>query len=213
MCKSSTPILLVGLLLTLCACSAGRVQRGAEFAQGPLHPVFVVRHSWHTGIAFFNPVPLGGWADRQQWIEVGWGDAEYYRASGPGISMTLKAAFVPGPSVIHLARLPQPPDQFFSGAEMVALRLSSASLHALLQTLDASFLRDEQGHLIDRGPGLYAASRFYAARGRFSLLHNCNGWVAERLRAACCPLSPSFITAGALLYALRQIDAGVCACS
>ena len=212
------PFLLAAALLLLaggCASSAAGGLPAAEPAPAP-RPLAVIRHAWHVGIAFpAARVPPGPWRDwcddgSGRWLEIGWGDAEYYPASDANSSMALDAAFLPGPAVIHRAFLPAAPAEYFAGAEIVVLGLSEASFLRLLDGLNSSFVRDESGGLSDRGPGLYGEARFFAAKGRFSLFHNCNAWAAEKLQASGCPLPASFITAGALMYAVRAVPDGRC---
>jgi hypothetical protein len=54
--------------------------------------------------------------------------------------------------------------------------------------LATPFERGDEGDLRPLGPGLYARSRFYAARGRYHVFNNCNHWTARTLGAAGLPV-------------------------
>ncbi|AWN49417.1 DUF2459 domain-containing protein [Methylobacterium terrae] len=128
-------------------------------------------------------------------LEIGWGDAGFYRAV-PTIDaldwrLALRALFTPGgrPAVLHVVGVAAEPEAAFPGAGIVSLPLSRAGFGRLVAALGRSFaLRD--GHPAILGPGLYGPSLFYEARGRFSLLNVCNHWSAGLLHEAGLPVTP-----------------------
>lgn len=215
-------ILACALLLLPAACGTVRTDPSAATAAvctaGQSRGVFVIRHGWHAGIAFSGaelpPGPWSAWTDEAagRWIELGWGDAKFYSGERRGVSSAFRAAFVSGDAVVHRVFLTQPPFEAFPGADIGALRLSPEAFERLLVAIDRTFTRSADGGLIDRGEGLYGDSRFFEAEGRFSLLHNCNAWIGGLLHSAGCPISPSFITAGALMYAVHETSEGRCGC-
>jgi hypothetical protein len=103
--------------------------------------------------------------------------------------------------VLHVAAFDRPPSEFFPGADIVAIELSSGGMESLSRFVARAYARDAAGQPIELGAGLYPGSRFYAARGRYSLVRTCNTWIAEGLRAGGCPITPAWaITAGNLLF-------------
>ncbi len=60
--------------------------------------------------------------------------------------------------------------------------LAQTTEFVALETL--SFERSGEARAATSGPGLYASSRFYPARGSFHLFNTCNTWTARALAAA-----------------------------
>ena len=171
--------------------------------------IYVVSHGWHTGIAIpVHELPADTWPERRDFpnavfLEVGWGDRGYYRASDPGTSTALRAALIGGPGVLHLVALPKPPPAVFTQSEVVAVAVSRQGLKRLGAHISASYERNQHGETIPLGPGLYGNSRFYASREHFHLFNTCNVWTARALRAAGVPVSPS-LTAEGLMEEVRR---------
>jgi uncharacterized protein (TIGR02117 family) len=143
------------------------------------------------------------------WIEFGWGDAEFYRLT-PGLGdisprIALRALFSPGnPSVLHVVGITGDPARAFLSADIVRVPLSRNGFDQLLARLDASFVPPRGGALPDLGGGLYGPSLFYQAHGSFNLFRVCNHWTGELLAAAGLPTTPVLETAPAgLMLSLR----------
>jgi uncharacterized protein (TIGR02117 family) len=140
------------------------------------------------------------------WIEFGWGDAEFYRLT-PAVGdvsprIALRALFWPGNiSVLHVVGITGDPARAFVSAEIVRVPLSRNGFDQLLAKLDASFVPPHGGALKDLGRGLYGPSLFYPANGTFSVLRVCNHWTGELLGAAGLPTTPVLetIPAGVML--------------
>jgi uncharacterized protein (TIGR02117 family) len=176
-------------------------------ADEPVTSVYVVNHNdWHTGIVVRRTdIPDDLWPEQRDfhgfnYVEVGWGDRDYYQASAPTWWITLKAAFWPSRSVLHVVGLDHPVALSFPGSEMIEIGLSSRGAEQLAAFIHESYKRDESGRSVSAGPGRYAHSRFYPARGVFHLFKTCNTWTAHAMRAAGCPVTPWYaITAGNLM--------------
>jgi uncharacterized protein (TIGR02117 family) len=181
------PLLLTAAWLPGCA-AAPPVHSGANAtAAGTIH---VVSHGWHAGIVIRRAdVPEHLWPEKRdfpdaEYLEVGWGDRDYYQARDPGLGTTLKAAFWSAGSVLHVVGFRGPVAANFPHSDVIALPVTHAGLARLAAFIDATHERPGGAPLASLGPGLYGDSRYYAARGRFHLLNNCNRWTARALRAA-----------------------------
>lgn len=177
------------LLLVWLASCAVEPAGTQSFPAGPTFTIYVTSNGWHSGIVFARAdlppgrIPEAADFPRAQYLEFGWGDAEYYPAKDATIAMTLRAALVPTPAVVHIAGLPVAPARRYPKAEIVALTLDAAGLDRLVDFIDSSFERGGRARAAATGPGLYATSRFYPAVGRFHLLNTCNTWTARALGA------------------------------
>jgi len=133
------------------------------------------------------------------WIELGWGDREFYQSvptpADLSLRLALRALFWPGnATVLHVVGLGGDPAQAFASAEFVRVPLSQAGFDRLLAKLDATFIPPQMGALPDLGRGLYGPSLFYPANGTFSILQVCNHWVDDLLGAAGLPTAPVLAT-------------------
>ena len=138
-------------------------------------------------------------------LAIGWGDHEYDPMPDPPRHLALTAALLPGPAVIHLIAMADPPRQF-DGFEVLEIDVSQAGLKAMLDAIDAAFDRDGQPRAPVAAPGLYPDSLFFPAHGRFHLLNTCNSWVARQLIAAGLPIrARGVVTAEDLMRQLRDL--------
>jgi uncharacterized protein (TIGR02117 family) len=157
---------------------------------GPALTIFVTSNGWHSSIVFARAnlppgrVPEAADFPDARFLEFDWGDAEYYPAKDASLSMALSAALVPTPAVVHVAGLPVEPGRRYPNAEVVTLSIDAQGLDRLVDFIDATFDRGGGPQATATGPGLYAASLFYPAVGRFHLFNTCNTWTARALVAA-----------------------------
>ena len=190
--------------------------------------IYVVSNGYHTGVALPRAA-LAEYAGGRgypaliavtqrfaayDWIEFGWGDAEFYRLT-PTVSdlswrVALRALFWPGnTSVLHVVGLKEDPAHAFLSGDFVRIPLSRNGFDRLLAKLDATFVAPRQGALPDLGRGLYGPSLFYPANGSFSALRLCNHWTGELLGAAGLPTTPVLETVPAGLMLNLRWRAGL----
>ena len=173
--------------------------------------VHVVRHGWHTGLVIpRDRIPPEAWPEHARFpparfLEVGWGDRAFYQSPDAGIRLALEASLASEGSVLHVVGLDRPPEERFAHAEIIPVVLSARGADALARFVSRTYARDATGEPINLGSGLYPGSRFYAATGRYSLVYTCNSWIAEALRAAGCPITPTWaLTASNLIFQTRR---------
>ena len=174
-------------------------------------PIYVINHNdWHTGIVIRKQdIPGDHWQERHtfrdvEFLEVGWGDHDYYRTPDPTVWMTLKAGLWPTDSVLHIIGFNLSVEGFFSGSEIVELRVSLSGLERLSRFIEDTYARDALGRVIDLGSGLYENSRFYQAQGKFHLLNTCNTWTAKAIRSAGFPVKPFYAITARNLFSQVQ---------
>ena len=152
--------------------------------------IFVTSNGWHSSIIMAKsdlpPDRLPETADfpEARFLEFGWGDAVYYPAEQASLGKALRAALVPTPAVVHVVGLRAEPVHSSPEAEVVSLPIDDKNFGRLVEFIDASFERSGAARAAATGPGLYATSRFYPAKGRFHLFNTCNTWTARALAAA-----------------------------
>jgi uncharacterized protein (TIGR02117 family) len=176
--------------------------------------VWVVNHGWHTGVAVRrDDIPEGVWPEhldfpRSEFIEVGWGNEEFYVAPRGTVWLALKAVVRPTPSVLHLVAFGGPVG--LRARDIVELRVSEPGFRRLAAYLEEAYARDALGRAVRLGPGQDWNSRFYRARERYFLLKTCNTWTAEVLRTTGAPITPLYaLTAGNVMAQVGRLPTAV----
>jgi len=204
---------LVGLLLlgSVLAGCAGPIEGFYPPAPGEsVKPVYVINHGWHTGIAVRRAdVPEGVWPEQHdfadsEYVEVGWGDRDFYLAPEGTSWLAFKAVVWPTPGVLHVVGFDGPVDRFFRRGEIVEVLVSDRGFRRLAAFVHDAYARDESARTTPLSPGQYASSRFYVAREKYFLLRTCNTWTARALRSAGLPITPLYaVTAGNVMAQAR----------
>jgi len=212
------PLLILCLLPLLTACGApARPPAAAVPPPGPtpgepVFAVYVIPQGFHTGIAIRRAdipaalIPEAGDFPAAVYLEMGWGDWNFYQAVEPGLFTLLGAVFVPSASVLHVVGVEGALDERFPAMERRRLNLGARQFAALAAFLHESFLRNDEPRAAAIGPGLRRNSLFYPATGAFHAFNNCNTWVAQALEAAGLPIGrPLPFTADALMERVRRL--------
>jgi len=202
---------VLALLLTACA-AAPPAPPPSQTYLGAKTVIFVTSNGWHSGIivakADLPPDRLPETADfpEARFLEFGWGDAVFYPAKQVTLGKSLRAVLVPTPAVVHVVGLSAEPARFFPKTEVVSLPIDDENFGRLIEFVDASFERSGAARTAATGPGLYATSRFYPAKGSFHLFNTCNTWTARALAAAGFDVSASGTSrAEALMQQVRAL--------
>jgi len=182
-------------LLSLCSACAGPAKvPPAPVPSEPFSPIYVIGQGWHAGIALRRAdippglVPESADFPGADYLELGWGDWDYYQAGDPGLWLTLKAALWPTASVLHVVGVQGAVADRFGGFEIVRLDITRSRAAELAAFVHASFRRAgvAKAGPLQRGYGL--DSFFYPATGNFHIFNNCNTWAARALEAAGYPM-------------------------
>lgn len=157
--------------------------------------IFLVSHRWHAGIVLKRiDIRQSEWPELHaftniDYLEIGWGDKDYYTSSDPGTGLAAKALLLPTSSVLHLAGFRQPPEIYFPYSEIIRIELSVPGFEQMVHRISKSFSRDASGTTVPLGPGKYGYSQFYASEETYHLCKTCNSWSATILQTAGCPIS------------------------
>lgn len=140
--------------------------------QGPIHSDFLLPLDAQTR-ADFAQLDLPKDA---AWLQVGWGARGFYTQVGNYGDLkatTILRAITGDSAVMRFEPIgPYAPD--------LSITLDMLEYQRLRAVIRADTLWDQPV-----GQGLLTASdRYFAAKGRFNLLHPCNQWIAEALRRA-----------------------------
>ena len=178
--------------------------------------VHIVGHGWHTGIVLaVNDISPDDWPEARHLtgldhVEVGWGDEGFYRAKKITIPLCLRAAFLPTPSVLHVAGIRGSVRDMFPVSDIVELNLTDDQHARLCRFVAATHTRDSEGDPISLGPGIYGESVFYRAEGNYYFPNTCNVWTARALKDAGLPIrSFGAIRAESVLSQVSDLGRGL----
>jgi uncharacterized protein (TIGR02117 family) len=203
---------LVATILLAGGCLAPGASPQPSGGVEPKATAWVLDHGWHTAIAVRrDDVDRTLWPEVDDFpdatfVEVAWGDREFYMARPATPWLAIKAAFLASGSVLHVVGFSAPLAAYFAESEVVELRLSRRGFDSMARFIHAEYRRDHDGRPLRLGPGLYGSSVFYAAQSRYHLFNTCNTWVARALSAAGLGVEPAGVmTAGEVMRQVKQI--------
>jgi len=209
---TSIRICILFLAVSCCACAAPVRNAPISSESDPRNTIYLVNHGWHAGIVLrHDDIPDSVWPILEdfpgaQYLEVGWGDMDYYQTPNAHLGLILKAALLPSASVLHIVGFSGPVQTYFPYSEIIGIELSSAGFGQLSRTIAASFARDKAGNITSLGHGLYGNSHFYLSKETYHLFNTCNVWTARTLRAAGLPITPAHaVTVEDLMSQARKI--------
>jgi len=207
------PAVIIFSVLALLAadCAAPKTERNFSAGGVNAQQVFVVHNKWHAAIVVkkadigADEMPELSYFPDAEYVEISWGDADFFPAAEGGIGLALKAAFWSSGSLLHLVGFSGAVKETYGGAEIIEIGLSEQEFRRLIGFVSAEFQRKQPGRPAAGRPGLFPQSRFFPANSKFSLLRTCNAWIAEAFSAAGLPVSPGFVfTAGNLAAQIKE---------
>ena len=205
-------LLLCTLTVTfLCSGCAASINGDCPVdAREPAKVIYLVSHGWHVGIVV-NRVELPDDVrlihkelSSTDYLEIGWGDRDFYQMPSPHLGIAAKAVLLPTPSVLHIVAFNDSVASYFPHGEIIRVRLSDAGFQRMIRYIAASYDRDPVGNVVPLGAGLYGASQFYRSQETYHLFRTCNVWVARALDTAGCPVRPFLAITGANLMLQAQ---------
>ena len=194
----------------IAGCSAPIMKAGLLPDGAHVKRVFVVHDYWHAALVVRKAdlsegtVPEPEHFPDAEYLELSWGDKDYFPATEEGVGLTLRAAFWSRGSVLHIVGFNGDVRDYFPHGEIIEIALSREAFGWLTEFVSSSFARPDRWTPAQSQPGLVPHSRFYPATGRFSILRTCNTWAAEALKSAGLNISPgSVLTAASLARQVR----------
>jgi uncharacterized protein (TIGR02117 family) len=206
-------LFFAALLQLLTACSVPMIQLDSEAPGESAKRIFVLHNNWHAALVVRKTdftqrlVPEKDHFPEAEYLEIGWGDRDYFPATEESVGLALRAAFWSRGSVLHVVGFKTSVRDYFPDGEIIELALSPEAFRRLSEFVSASFSRGNSSIPAQSQPGLVPYARFYPAAGRFSILNTCNTWIAEALKSAGLDITPSYvITAASLVRQVRPYE-------
>ena len=202
------------VLMIVLVGSVGCTPPGPPFypvlAQEEPQYIYIVRHDWHTGLVVkYDDIDPHLWPEKDDfaealYLEVGWGDRDFYQTPRAGLGILLQAALKSPASVLFVIGLPTTVTRYFPHADILEIPLSQRGLTELARFIHATYKRDTTGQTIRLGPGHnHQHSLFYLAEDDYSLFNTCNSWTSKALQAAGLPIKTALQARGVMSQAQR----------
>jgi uncharacterized protein (TIGR02117 family) len=169
--------------------------------------IYLVSHGWHVGLVLRrDDVPATAWPQKDvlgpfRYLEVGWGDGDYYPARRGTIALALRAAVGSRWSVLQVVGFDGDVPATFPRSKILRVDVSYAGVAAVADYIRRTYLEERADQPLIVAPAQYGFGFFFAAQGHYSVRNNSNTWVARALRIAGCPIDVEpAMTAGAVLH-------------
>ena len=188
---------MVVMSVLLCACASPPKDLFPPDPGEPSKTIYLVSHGWHAGIVVKRAdIPPGIWPQHNdfpeaEYLELGWGDKDYYMTPSPHMGITLKAGLLPTASVLHIVGFNGSVTRYFAHSEVIRVELSESGFQRFCSYLENSYALDEAGRSQPLGPSLYGAGQFYLSRESYHAFNTCNVWTSRGLREAGYAITPA----------------------
>ena len=156
-----------------------------------LFTVYLINQSWHTGIVFLRKeIDTTIWHEVNQfkyykYIDVGWGEAEFYQNPGFNLFLAVKALFASNPSTLRISGFNMPIEDYINFSDhAIELFLSREQLNKLSLYIHQTYFHNKNGNIKILSENSDSSIIFYKANGRYDMFRTCNTWVADALRQA-----------------------------
>jgi len=169
----------------LFAATPGHTQERSEN-----HVIYVSSISWHTGIVVpVYTLPDSLWKQghtygESTYLEIGWGDKDFFTHKGFNLWFAFKAVFWPTASAIHVNPIHRKVEEHYRDTKVVKIELNDEQLQGLSQFLVEEFDFDEEGKVIPLAEGFRPGSNFYKGSSSYYFPNNSNVWAARAIKRA-----------------------------
>lgn len=161
----------------------------SSLAYGADHVIYIVTHEFHSGIIFsksdisLDYLSNADFYDDAGYIEIGFGDKEYYMKEDPGVVTGARALLLPTQSVLLVVKFSLPPQTTFPKGRIYELSITHDQLQRMLNYVKNAFLVKDN-IISSIGGSLYLEGGFYHGKESFHLFNTCNTWAAKVLKNA-----------------------------
>jgi len=200
-------IILSFICLAGCSsgCSSSEEFSARDSTENFPYTVYVLNQGWHTGIILKlsdiseDDIPEIKDFAGNEYLDIGWGDEEYYRIPGIDLSLAARALFSPTSSALKIRTFNIPVETYYETfTYCIAFHLTREEFRKLSRYIGDTFRKENnQSQLLEnRGNIIY----FYKANGDYHLFNTCNTWVASALEYSGLPVSTSMVVSGNDLF-------------
>ncbi|KAF0152771.1 MAG: putative outer membrane lipoprotein [Ignavibacteria bacterium] len=153
--------------------------------------VYCVKENWHTGLMFevseftIEQLPLLKLYADYQYVDIGWGDEDFYQAEDFNLYYAAKAILIPTPTVIRIDGYRFPMEEVIKWREFAILfRLPRDSFIKFITFIKNSLKYDDTGNYIISKKVEGQPIIFFKSKDKYHMFRTCNTWAAQAIKAA-----------------------------
>lgn len=179
------------------AYSLSRIQVDKEASTKNEVEIFVKTNGVHTDIVLPTKNSLINWTKEikyshtksldttAKYLAMGWGDKGFYMETPTWAdlkaSVAFNAAFGLSTTAIHTTFY----EKMVENDSCIRIMISKKQYSRLIKYVSSSFKKDKYGHFIniETDANYSNSDAFYEANGSYSMLHTCNTWANDGLKA------------------------------
>ncbi len=183
-------LFLLIFLLCFAFIAYARIENSFLFRKAIKEPkvsFYMISHKWHAGLILpralveekigYLPFP------QSPWLEVGWGDKQYYMHDGFSALGAIKALSRSSEGVMHIVTIDENMlENLKYSYKLKEYQVSEHAFYNMLNYLEKSF--SEKGLKSPLAPSLYGEGAFLASPFRYHFFFTCNGWIARMMNEA-----------------------------
>ena len=149
--------------------------------------IYLVKMRWHTGIIFkTNQVDTTRWNfindfDEYEYVDVGWGDEDFYQHPGFDIDLAVRALFAETKSTLRISGFNRGIDKYLQSTDYAEkMTLTDEAYDRLCSYIQSAYITEDDKPVIlseHFGGGVI----FYKAEGYYTVFNTCNTWIARAL--------------------------------
>ncbi len=174
--------------------------------------IYLVKANWHTGLMipvndFTKKIlPVLSYFDGFKYVDIGWGDAEFYQAPAFDICLALYAVLLPTPSVIRIDGYKFPIEKVIEWREFaVRFDLTTDMFLKMADFINQSFKYDDDKKLIISSRDKEKPIIFFKSVHYYYFMRTCNTWAAGAIQSAGVNVDTfGLVTAGQLYSKLSR---------
>jgi uncharacterized protein (TIGR02117 family) len=161
--------------------------------------IYLVKIRWHTGIIFstdqVNPEYWKYISDFEnyKYVDVGWGDEDFYQHPGFDLDLAIKALFTKTSSTLRVAGFNRNIDEYLKSTDYAERLILTDKVYKKLCVYIQSGYKLEENAPVILSEHSEGAVKFYKANGYYSVFNTCNTWIARGLNNAGCRIDENII--------------------
>lgn len=173
--------------------------------------MYVVSQGWHSGVVVpAGCIPDSLWPASHDFsdyafLQIGWGDKDFYQNRGFNLWYGTKAVVWPTSSALQVMGLRQITNLQYYADQTVSLEISREGYTRLCAFLQNQFQQNDSSRFVPLEEGLYQNSRFFLGSQSYYFPKNSNVWTARALKEAGIDITPIWYqTQKSLLNKLKK---------
>lgn len=174
--------------------------------------IYLVKANWHTGLMipvndFTKKIlPVLSYFEGFEYVDIGWGDAEFYQSPGFNICLAVNAILVPTPSVIRIDGYKFPIERVIEWREFaIQFILTKEMFLRMADFINQSFKYDDYKEVIISLRDKERPIIFFKSVHYYFFMRTCNTWAAEAIQSTGVEIDTfGLVTAGQLYSKLGR---------